>query len=180
MCIRDSVSAGDVTFFVKSIGAKPPRIPSVGIAHASTNYVPVIGPQGPRGPRGIEGDDGDGIEYVFTSTAASVTSIVLSKRPSNGWGYEIQGTRDSQVWSDGAPTLTSSKPLLWRSQRKVPGSPSAGTTVTDNWTIPVIVGRYGIDGNDGIPTNNNRNRPIIRDCSTCRWTSWNFTLRSPQ
>ena len=96
---------------------------------------------------GQDGADGEGVEYIFTSRSAP--SIPISKRPSNTWGFDSPGTIDNQVWTDGAPAINSSNPYLFRSERAVLGSPAVGTAVVDLWSIPVIVGRFGIDGLDG-------------------------------
>ena len=117
------------------------------------------GTDGVDGSDGKDGDDGHGFEYVFART--NTTTIATSKRPKNTWGFDSPGTSDELVWTDDAPNLTAALPTLWRSQRSVPGTPSRGTTVTANWSSPVVVGRYGqrgatgqagakgVDGSDG-------------------------------
>ena len=117
----------------------------------------VIGPRGERGLQGIagadgrdgadgaDGDDGVGLEYIFKRTSA--TSIPTNLLPLNSWGYDRPGGRG---WSDAAPNLSAGLPYLWRAERKVMGQPTAGTAVTDNWSAPVIVGRFGPKGDQGI------------------------------
>ena len=128
-----------------------PGSPVVGTSVVDSWSIPVIvGRFGVDGIDGIglDGDDGQGIEYIFTARPAA--SLPISRRPSNSWGFDSGGTRDGQVWTDGAPTLDSSNTYLYRSERAVPGSPVVGTSVVDSWSIPVIVGRFGVDGIDGI------------------------------
>ena len=135
-----------------------PGSPSVGTAVSDSWSIPVIvGRYGIDGIAGVgqdgedgigfAGPDGIGVEYIFT--ARSTASLPISKRPLNSWGYDSPGTRDGQEWTDGAPTLSSSNPYLYRSERAVPGSPAVGTAVSDSWSIPTIVGRFGIDGIPG-------------------------------
>ena len=109
----------------------------------------IVGRYGTDGIEGIgqDGDDGSGVEYIFTRRSSA--SLPSSRRPSNSWGFDSPGTNGGQQWYDGAPTLSSSSPYLYRSERAVPGSPSVGTAVSDSWSIPVIVGRFGLDGLDG-------------------------------
>ena len=109
------------------------------------------GPQGAMGLKGIKGVDGvdaDGVEYIFTATATA--NLAANKRPSNTWGYDSGGTATGQVWTDGAPSLTAALPYLWRAQRKISGAPNAGDSVSENWTVPVVVGRYGDTGAQGL------------------------------
>ena len=106
----------------------------------------IVGRFGSDGTDGIgqDGDDGSGVEYIFTRRSSA--SLPSSRRPSNSWGFDSPGTIGGQQWYDGAPTLSSTNPYLYRSERAVPGSPSVGTSVSDSWSIPVIVGRFGSDG----------------------------------
>ena len=99
------------------------------------------GPQGPQGIAGAAGNDGAGIEYIFANTTASGRPST----PSNSWGYDSP----SSGWTDAAPNLSASRPVLWRAQRNITGSPSRGASVSDTWSSPVVVGRYGEDGVDG-------------------------------
>ena len=105
------------------------------------------GIDGSNGSDGVPGDDGLGIEYVFARTASA--SVSSSRRPLNSWGYDSPAARGGLTWSDGAPNLSDATPYLWRSQRKVPGGTSDGASVSDTWTAPVIVGRFGPAGEDG-------------------------------
>ncbi len=104
----------------------------------------IAGADGRDGADGADGDDGVGLEYIFKIT--STTSIPSNLRPLNTWGYDQPGGRG---WKDAAPNLSAGLPYLWRAQRKVVGQPTAGTAVADNWSAPVIVGRYGADGTKG-------------------------------
>ena len=97
---------------------------------------------------GLDGEDGDGIEYIFARTASP--SIPANQRPSNDWGYDAGGTASGLLWTDGGQSLTTALPYLWRSQRDIEGAPEDDADVTDTWTSPVIVGRFGSDGTDGI------------------------------
>ena len=112
------------------------------------NWTPpaLIGQLGLDGEDGIgqDGDDGAGVEYIFTAYASA--SLPSSRRPSNSWGFDSPQTAGGQLWHDGAPSLSTSSTFLFRSERAVAGVPNVGTAVSDSWSIPVIVGRYGIDG----------------------------------
>ena len=101
------------------------------------------------GGRGPAGADGQGFEFVYTAT--NTTSIRNRSRPNNNWGYDQPGTRGGQQWYDDAPSLTAALPNLWRSQRAVPGTPTAGDAVTAQWSVPRIVGHYGSQGDTGAP-----------------------------
>ncbi|MCY4092690.1 MAG: hypothetical protein OXF62_17870, partial [Caldilineaceae bacterium] len=104
-----------------------------------------------------DGQDGLSFEYVFAAYAGN--SVPADLRPSNDWGYDRPGTRtsgeNSLTWTDGAPSLTASAPNLFRSERRIAGQPAAGDAVSDDWSEPVIVGRFGekgipgADGEDG-------------------------------
>ena len=109
------------------------------------------GTQGPIGVPGQDGADGAvggagaGVEYIFTVYATE--ALPATRNPDNSWGYDSPGTRGGQVWHDGAPNLTESLPFLYRAERAVTGVPTIGATVTDDWSAPAIVGRYGEAGN---------------------------------
>ena len=118
-------------------------VPATGAAVTDTWSIPVV--VGRFGGDGADGEDGSGIEYVFTKTSTSTFSST-TKYPSNLWGYDSPGTSDGQLWEDGAPDLDATSSYLWRSERAVEGVPATGAAVTDTWSTPVIVGRYGIDG----------------------------------
>ncbi len=110
------------------------------------------GQQGVRGVTGADGTDGVGVEYVFAVTAGA--SIPNNQRPLNAWPYDSPATVNTLAWHDGAPNLTADKPYLWRSERRVPGSPAAGDAKQDtwgDWSVPVVVGRYGQKGDKGDP-----------------------------
>ena len=127
-------------------------VPSIGASVAddwtSPNIFGRYGADGTLGVEGADGEDGNGVEYVFTVTSGA--TLVSSRRPSNSWGYDQPGTNGGQTWDDGAPNVTESNPILWRSTRRVPGDPTAGTAVSDTWSEPRIVGRFGADGQRGI------------------------------
>ena len=99
----------------------------------------------------VEG--GTGIEYVFAAHSGPTTNT--NQRPVNSWGYDSRPTagtvRNGVTWFDGAPSLTAAKPYLLRSERRVPGSTLVGGAVTDSWTTPAVVGRFGPSGAAGAP-----------------------------
>ena len=103
---------------------------------------------GPQGIRGVDGTDGAGVEYVFIATNSRTP---VPATPLRTWHYD----RPRSGWSDGAPALSATLKFLWRSERKVPGSPATNTAPTadvdvwGNWSTPEIIGHYGEDGNDG-------------------------------
>ena len=112
----------------------------------------VVGVFGPTGPEGSDGIDGQGVEYIFARTASTVTAIPNNQLPSNAWAYDSPETVNDLQWTDGARTVTQTLPLLWRSARRVPGSPARGDakeTSWGDWSAPVIVARYSPDGADG-------------------------------
>ncbi len=133
--------------------------PEAGDAVADAWSAPVIvgrwGPDGAAGKPGAAGADGAdgadaaGYEYVFTRSAESTLSA--GRRPDDAWGYDSPGTRGGQAWHDAAPLLTAALPCLWRCERRIAGAPAVGDAVADNWSAPVIVGRWGADGADGQP-----------------------------
>ena len=127
-------------------------IPLTGAAVSDTWSTPVIvsrfGSDGFDGIDGADAVDGNGVEYVFTVTSGA--SLASSRRPANSWGYDEPSTNGGQTWDDGAPNVTATNPYLWRSQRRVPGDPAVGTAVSDTWSTPVIVSRFGSDGTAGI------------------------------
>ena len=116
---------------------------------------------------GLDGKDGNGVEYVFTCTTEEV--LPESQRPLNSWPFDQSSLSETSVngqrWHDGAPPgvgvdaelalpiLSAECPVLWRSQRRVPGTPAAGTPPDEEtwgeWSEPIIIGRYGVDGKPG-------------------------------
>ena len=129
----------------------PSRGDSIPYSWGEPVIVGRYGPSGADGVAGADGDDGAGVEYVFARTAASVTSISSSQRPLNSWGYDNPQSRGGLAWSDAAPSLTAALDTLWRSERKVAGSPAFDSPVAGSWSTPVIVGRYGPKGDKGDP-----------------------------
>ena len=118
--------------------------PTVGAAVAANWTLPVI-----VGRFGDDGSPGVGYEYIFAVTNTSI--IEQSKRPLNTWGYDAPGTVGSLTWHDAAPSVGSGIPHLWRSQRRVVGTPTVGAAIPDHWTAPTIISRYGEgDGRDGV------------------------------
>ena len=104
------------------------------------------GTDGIQGATGADGDEGQGVEYIFARTAKTVTTIPTNQRPLNTWPYDTPVTRNMLQWHDGAPELTDALPKLWRSERAVPGAPSAGDPKQSdwgNWTVPTVVGELG-------------------------------------
>ena len=92
------------------------------------------GEQGSAGVAGADGEDGRGFEWIFTANDGTTPSS-----PSNSWGYDAP----QSPWSDGAPNLTATNNTLWRSSRRVEGSPAAGDAISDTWRKPTVVGRFG-------------------------------------
>lgn len=136
---------------------RAPGNPPVNTPIADTWSSPTIvgrygddGQPGLDGVPGSDGDDGNGVEYVFARTRGSQGSIPGSQRPSNTWGFDDPKTIGGLQWNDGAPFLNADFPILWSCQRRAPGSPPRGTAVSDTWSDPVIVGRYGTDGQAGL------------------------------
>ena len=103
------------------------------------------------GEEGQDGEDGNGVEYIFT--ASSTETLLFSQYPDNAWGFDQPSTRGGQRWYDGAPSLSTSVPVLFRSERRVPGTPADGTAIIDTWSTPVVVGRFGEEGQDGTDGN---------------------------
>ena len=104
------------------------------------------GTDGISGVAGADGEEGQGVEYVFCQTAKGVKAIAANQRPVNTWAYDTPATVNGLQWHDGAPTLTDALPVLWRSERTVPGAPAVGAAKEaswGNWTIPDIVGELG-------------------------------------
>lgn len=107
----------------------------------------IVGVYGTDGVPGADGVDGYGREFIFAKT--STITVPTSQYPSNSWGFDDGGTRGGLTWTDGAPDLDSDDPFLWRCERDVSGTPADGAAVTDDWSAPALVGRYGIDGVPG-------------------------------
>ena len=121
-----------------------PGQPEVGDAVTDDWTGPVVvgrvGADGPIGTHGADGDDGTGYEFIFARTSGRTPS-----NPSNSWGFD----NPQSPWSDAAPSLTATTDTLWRCFRRVSGSPSVGAAISDNWSSPSVVGRFGDDGIDG-------------------------------
>ena len=122
-----------------------PGTPARGTAITETWSTPVV--VGHYGIAGADGTDGNGVEYIFTAYSAAL--LPSSRYPDNAWGFDQPGTRGGQRWEDGAPDLKASTPYLFRSERGVPGTPARGTAIIDTWSTPVVVGRFGEEGQDG-------------------------------
>ena len=109
-----------------------------------------IGRFGIDGEDGTDGTDGAGVEYIFTSSSSS-SQVSSSRRPSNTWGYDQPSSRGGQQYYDGAAPLSTTNQYLHRYSRLVPGQPTLGDSITDNWAWDGVVGRHGDDGDDGQP-----------------------------
>ena len=96
---------------------------------------------------GLAGEDGEGIEFIYT--VYSSNNLPANRRPLNSWGFDRPGTINNQRWTDGAQEVTDSNRFLLQSTRKIIGSPNAGDTVADNWSIPVAISVKGLDGGTG-------------------------------
>ena len=83
-----------------------------------------------QGSKGDDGQPGVGLEFVWTRTPGDVTDIPQNQRPLDAWPYDRPGTTPGGLeWFDEAPTSTPDTPLLWRSQRRVSGSPAPGDPI---------------------------------------------------
>lgn len=90
-----------------------------------------------RSVSGTDGEDGQGVEYVFARTPrldsnGDPFAILESERPLDSWTFDQAAmpiTRGRVTWHDSAPPEDATKPLLWRSERPVLGSPSPGDIV---------------------------------------------------
>ena len=100
------------------------------------------------GIAGVDGQDGMGVEYIFAATLDPF--LTISQLPLDNWGFDQPGTVGGLTWEDGAPNVDENRPYLWRSARTVPGTPAVGSAVLDSWRVPVVVGRWGPDGQPGL------------------------------
>ena len=124
--------------------------PAVGDAVAARWSSPVVigrfgadgqdGEDGKDGADGEDGKDGRGYEHIYARTSGTRPAT-----PNNGWGYD----QPRSGWTDGAPTLTLDLHTLWYAARKVDGAPAVGDAVAARWSSPVVIGRFGADGQDG-------------------------------
>ena len=101
------------------------------------------GIDGADGSDGVPGADGVGLEFIFS--VGDADTVPDSQLPLNTWGFDSPGTVDGRKWSDGAQRVTPMMPVLHSAQRTMSGT----SAITGDWTTPVVVGRYGIDGADG-------------------------------
>ncbi len=92
--------------------------------------------------QGARGEDGQGKEFIF---ATSTSDASPPTAPSNSWGFDAPVS----PWFDAAPGLTLNVPVLWQSERQTSGAPATNEAVTDTWSTPTIVGRYGATGQRG-------------------------------
>lgn len=91
------------------------------------------------------GIDAVGKEFIY----AKHSSTTLPGNPDNAWGFDNPGTASGIVWTDGAPSLDATDQYLFMAQRTIVGTPDYDDPVTDTWSTPTIVGRYGQDGIPG-------------------------------
>ena len=96
---------------------------------------------------GEKGESGISLEYAFS--VYSGNQLPQNLRPLNSWGFSQRGTVNGLSWSRFNVETTEANPYLYLSTRLVIGSPANGTTVDDDWSIPVIISHYGIDGQAG-------------------------------
>lgn len=85
-------------------------------------------------------EDALGVEEIWAVTNGDTPSD-----PDNDWGYD----QPESPWFDTPPGITAANNTLWRSQRKLSGSPDAGDSVSADWSTPVIAGTFGEGGEDG-------------------------------
>ena len=107
------------------------------------------GGQGIQGIPGTDGADGYGTEYLHAVTADSVETIPAGQLPSNSWGFKSPGTIGGLEWHVAAPNTSATHQKLWQVQRDAPGSPNVGDAISDDFTTPAVVSRWGNDGRDG-------------------------------
>ncbi len=110
---------------------------------------PADGIPGAAGEDGLPGEDGENApEYVFAAYADE--ALPANRRPSNDWGFDEPGTVNGLTWHDAAPDLSPAYPRLLRAQRRPPrGALARGQAVADQWTVPTVIARYGVDGVEG-------------------------------
>ena len=96
---------------------------------------------------GEKGESGISLEYAFSAYMG--TQLPQNLRPLNSWGFNQRGTVNGLFWSSTNVETTESNPFSYLSTRLVIGSPADGVAIDDNWSIPVIVSHYGIDGQAG-------------------------------
>ena len=85
--------------------------------------------------------DAVGQEYVYLANGGATPTA-----PSNTWGYRSPPA--TNAWKTTPPNLNSTNHTLWRAERDIIGTPTAGDSVSDNWSTPVIFSRYGTRGVD--------------------------------
>ena len=125
-----SMSGGDYVFRVRTVFGNRR---SAWSQSAGSGSVPAL--------TSLSATDGAGREDIFAVTSNNASPSL----PSNNWGY------DSPVlpWTDGQVALNPGQ-TLWRAYRKIIGQPTAGTQIDDVWSVPVVVGHYGVDGVSGV------------------------------
>ena len=96
---------------------------------------------------GEKGESGISLEYAFSAYMGS--QLPQNLRPLNNWGFNQRGTVNGLLWSKTNIETTENNPFSYLSTRIVIGSPVDGVTVDDDWSIPVIISHYGIDGQAG-------------------------------
>ena len=96
---------------------------------------------------GEKGESGISLEYAFSAYTGS--QLPQNLRPLNSWGYNQRGTVNGLDWSATTVETTESDPFSYLSTRLVIGSPADGVAIDDNWSIPVTISHYGIDGQAG-------------------------------
>lgn len=131
-------------------------IPTVGDTVEADWQVPrVISHFGADGQDGIGTDGTPGAGYEFIYAIYDADTIPAGLRPDNAWGYDQPATVTSGVlalrWYDNVPGVTPTMRFLFQSRRRVRGSPDAGDAITDDWTNPSLISRFGEDGEPGDP-----------------------------
>ena len=73
-----------------------------------------------------------------TRYASTVTFDILSEEKTISWNNSKEGVK-----------LDKTNTHLWQAGRIILGNPAVGSSISDDWSVPVITGVFGRDGKDG-------------------------------